>query len=436
MKLATLILALALVATGSLSAQSFTGDFVIAGSLYSTSDAVFRIARSNFAFTTLATGIVPGSGYYAWEVIMAENNKDFYVLAQGGTSTAIVKMDPAGTILSTIYHDTSNAMVNAANLYLDQNGKLIVYDTATSTQSFLFEVDPATGAMSTAATLPRGDTLYGTAARDIDTGDHLVFVYETLFRVDRLSAAVTSLVVTGTARVARMGLAQDTLTGKAYGGTCCADTLWELDIANQTGKVLVGPVGFHGNYGTKFERRVDARLNRLYNVSGKFSSGVNGISLIDTTGVVTSLFFWNAGTGTPMPYSVEIEGSLEVQPILKVVPNGRQIRLSFPGHGGKSYVCAIGISGIRPGIPLGDGRVINLALDSIAIASLQGALDPFLPGRIGILNASGEAVTGLDVNLLGNAVQGLSVAFQAVVLDPNAPKGIAVVAEPYVIRME
>ena len=78
-------------------------------------------------------------------------------------------MDPAGTILSTIYHDTSNAMVNAANLYLDQNGKLIVYDTATSTQSFLFEVDPATGAMSTAATLPRGDTLYGTAARDIDT---------------------------------------------------------------------------------------------------------------------------------------------------------------------------------------------------------------------------------------------------------------------------
>jgi hypothetical protein len=436
MKRATLFLALVLVVTGALSAQSFTGDFIISGSLYSTSDAVFRIARSNFAFTTLTTGIVPGSGYYAWEVIMAENNRDFYVLAQGGTSTAIVRMDPAGTILTTVYHDTSNAMVNAANLYLDQNGKLIVYDTATTTQSFLFEVDPATGVMSTVATLPRGDSLYGSAARNIDTGDHLVYVYETLFGVDRLTGASTSLVVTGTSRVARMGLAQDTLTGKAYGGTCCSDTMWELDIASQTGKVLVGAMGFHGNYGLKFERRVDARMNRMFNVSGHFSSGTNGISLIDTAGVVTSVFFWNAGTGTPMPYSVEIEGSLEVQPILKVAPNGRQIRLSFPGHAGKSYVSAVGISGIRPGIPLGDGRVINLALDSIAIASLQGALDPFLPNRVGILNASGEGVTALDVNLLGNAIQGLSVVFQTVVLDPNAPKGIAVVAEPYVIRME
>ena len=134
--------------------------------------------------------------------------------------------------------------------------------------------------------------------------------------------------------------------------------------------------------------------------------------------------------------SLEIEGSNEVQPVLILPPNGRRIYLSFPGHGGKSYVCAIGVSGIRPGIPLGDGRVINLLLDTIVIASVQGALDAFIPNRVGILDAVGQATTGLDVNLLGTAVQGLPVVFQVLVLDPAAHGGIAVIAEPYTIKLE
>jgi len=53
---------------------------------------------------------------------------------------------------------------------------------------------------------------------------------------------------------------------------------------------------------------------------------------------------WNAGTGTPMPYSVEIEGSNEVQPYLQTAPHGRLIGLSFPGHGGEAYIAPVGIA--------------------------------------------------------------------------------------------
>ena len=80
--------------------------------------------------------------------------------------------------------------------------------------------------------------------------------------------------------------------------------------------------------------------------------------------------------------------------------------------------------------------MIHLVLDQIATHSLQGVLDPFIPNRIGILNAAGEAVTGLDLNILGKAVQGMPVVFQVVVLDPGAPRGVAVIAEPYTIKLE
>jgi hypothetical protein len=86
-------------------------------------------------------------------------------------------------------------------------------------------------------------------------------------------------------------------------------------------------------------------------------------------------------------------------------------------------------------VPLGDGRMINLAVDPIVVASLNGALDAFIRRRTGHLFQDGTGRVGLVLNSLGKAIRGLSVTFQAVVLDPKAPKGVAVIAEPYTLRL-
>ncbi len=422
----------------AISAQPYTGDYILGGSVYGTNDAVFRVNRTTLKMTTIATGITPSSTtHYVWEVIMAEDNKHFYALsAHYGAVARIVKLDASGTIVSIIYTGTPALMHHAVNMHLDQNGYLVVFDCSGSTNgpSHFFEIDPKLGLLSTIASMPRGDSFYGSAVADIDTGDYLAFVNDTVFRVDRVTRAVTSLVNTGM-RIARMSFAQDTLSGKGYAGTYGAPALFELDLNSNSWKTL-NTTNLGGTYGIKFDRRVNATMNSMVVAHGRFSSSPNGISVFDTVGTMTSTTTWAGGTGTPMPYSIEVEGTREVQPILRIPPNGRQIRLSFPGHGGKAYVCAVGISGIRPGLPLGDGRVIYLVLDQIATHCLQGALDPFIPNRIGVLNAAGEATTGLDLNLLGNAVQGMPVVFQVVVLDPSASKGVAVIAEPYTLKLE
>ena len=419
-------------------AQSHTGDYILGGSVYNTSDAVFRVDRTTLKMTTITAGITPSSTtHFVWEVIMAEDNKHFYALsAHYGAAARIVKLDAAGQVVATVYTGTTALMHHAVDMHLDQNGNLVVFDCSGSTNgpSYFFEIDPTTSMLSTVVSIPRGDSFYGSAAADIDSGDYLAFVNDTVFRVDRVTRAVTTLVNTGV-RIARMSFAQDTLSGKGYAGTYGAPALYELDLIGNSWKTL-NATNLGGTYGIKFDRRVDARMNRMVVAHGKFTSTPNGISLFDTVGTQTTIMTWPGGTATPMPYSLEVEGTREVQPILRFPPNGRQIRLSFPGHGGKAYVCAVGISGIRPALPLGDGRVIHLVLDQIAVHCLQGALDPFIPNRIGVLNASGEAATGLDVNLLGKAIQGMPVVFQVVVLDPSAPLGVAVIAEPYTIKLE
>jgi hypothetical protein len=424
-------------ATGT--AQGFTGDYILGGSLYGTSDAVFRVDAVTLKLTTLTTGITPSStSHYVWEVIMAEDNTNFYALsAHYGAAAKIVKLDPAGKVLATVYQGTTALMKNAVNMHMDQNGKLVVFDCAGTANgpSTYFEIDPGTGALSTVATVPRGDSYYGTAIQDIDTGDYLSFVNDMVHRCDRVTHAVTTLVNTGV-RIARMSLGQDTLSGICYAGTYNGSaSLLELNLTQGTMKTL-NTTGLGGTYGLKFDRRVNAGMNRMFVAHGRFSSSPNGISVFDTTGKMTAITSWNGGTGTPMPYSLEVEGTREVQPVLFLAPNDRQILLNFPHHGLKSYVCAIGISGIRPGIPLGDGRLIHLVPDSVAIASLQGAFDSLIPNRVGILDAQGRAVSGLNLNLLGQAVRGLSVFFQVIVLDPKAPAGVAVVAEPYVLKLD
>ncbi len=106
-----------------------------------------------------------------------------------------------------------------------------------------------------------------------------------------------------------------------------------------------------------------------------------------------------------------------------------QLAMSFPGEAGRGYALAVGVSGVRGGVPLADGRVIQLALDPIAIASLSGALAPLVQNNVGTLGATGTAVATLDLSPLPPALS-LRVWAIAVTIDPNAPVPIATIADP------
>lgn len=106
------------------------------------------------------------------------------------------------------------------------------------------------------------------------------------------------------------------------------------------------------------------------------------------------------------------------------------IKLSAPTFGGKSYALVAGASGIRPGIAI-DSRRIWLNPDILAWATAYNLITQvFDPGPM-ILDANGEATGSIDLSGL-NLPGGTRILTHMVllVLDKNAPSGIAFITEP------
>lgn len=110
-----------------------------------------------------------------------------------------------------------------------------------------------------------------------------------------------------------------------------------------------------------------------------------------------------------------------------------QLRLSAPMYAGMRYVAVAGVSGVRPGVKLPDGRCIRLNLDPI----LQGTLNNWIPSiwnsGPGVLDAQGEAQGTINLSTLGNLNMPLWIAW--VVLHPSAPGGVAYIPDTYVMRI-
>jgi hypothetical protein len=109
------------------------------------------------------------------------------------------------------------------------------------------------------------------------------------------------------------------------------------------------------------------------------------------------------------------------------------VRLSFPNHPNKAYVAAMGYSGVRPGILLPDGRRIAINPDTLTVVTVANQLPQLFNPGPGILDGNGEAKGALNVSFLPQL--GLAVHVIAVVLDPAAPGGFAVIANPFVMLL-
>ena len=111
-----------------------------------------------------------------------------------------------------------------------------------------------------------------------------------------------------------------------------------------------------------------------------------------------------------------------------------EVRLSAPMFPGKPYAVVAGLSGVRPGITLPDGRRLNLNLDPIVYLTLTGQLPGIWHGGPGQLDAQGEARGMLDLSALGTTFH-VPLWIARAVLDAQAPCGLAYLPDTYVIRI-
>jgi len=125
---------------------------------------------------------------------------------------------------------------------------------------------------------------------------------------------------------------------------------------------------------------------------------------------------------------------------IQTVRTGRDrwtLRLSCPEHPNRAYVVAASLSGLRPGIPIADGRRINLNPDPITYITLHGLLPGLWSMGPGWLDSHGEAQGYLDVSKYWRPANGwgVTVWIAMAVVDPNAPTGVAYLPDTYVMRL-
>jgi len=105
-----------------------------------------------------------------------------------------------------------------------------------------------------------------------------------------------------------------------------------------------------------------------------------------------------------------------------------------PGAGSfalKSYIIAASLMPPRPGATLPDGRNIFIGFDFLTGLTASAPFAPFFTGNIGNLDAKGRATAKIDLALFGDQANGTVVHFCGLVLDPQAPSGIAWVTDPH-----
>ncbi|MBN2490087.1 MAG: hypothetical protein JXQ29_04475 [Planctomycetes bacterium] len=117
-------------------------------------------------------------------------------------------------------------------------------------------------------------------------------------------------------------------------------------------------------------------------------------------------------------------------------PNGRSLRLDFPGERGRAYVVAFGMRGTRPGVRLGDGRHVPLNPDGLVMASAQGGIGAVLTGTVGFLDPLGRARVTVDTSGAGNALKGVRLWAVALLLDPRSPAGFSHIVGPIVLNIK
>lgn len=388
------------------TAQPFGTDLIVGDHLGN----VMRVNATTGAISTL--GNYAPTGRVLWDLTLDANDRNVIAsLAPIGLATGeLVSIDLATGVATTVATGASSVLTR-----LDEDGDYVL-----GTLRNVYEVGRGTNTITTLYTA-RSAAL---ADRDVSSGNWLIADLTQLAVYDPSSASVVNTLAIGTS--GHMSFAVDPNSYDAYTGNFA---MFRIDIRNgmttQTAAFL--GLGTVGDQAFAIDRAPQAG-GGLVHVYGNVGS-TNQILVVDRNGTTVRSYGPFAG----QPTGIEFDRGRNLSSVLTLGPNDRSLVVSFANAGGLLYTVALSLAGSHPGFQLPDGRHVGLNLDALSMLTLGGPLPPLFNNNIGRLDATGRAVATLNLNPLGNAVQGTRIWALAVALDPNAPFGIAQVGAPTVI---
>jgi len=364
--------------------------------------------------------IIPGSplGVPSPGFTMDLDNRTYVLIDPNG---GLLMVDPLGIVVRTVSLPVAHG--SACDVMLDLSGDYLVASRS-SPQSSILRVDRNTFAVQTLWST----TLFGMAsfARHVDSGDFMVLgsVAGTVgfYRLASDGSAVKTLTSVGLCYASRITAVPGTgtfvtLLVPGFPPTMSVG-LSEISMAGS----LKGILGLSGTVGWALgaDRGTSARPRLGLSLSQSFR-----------------LYDWNTKAVTTLSptfshFSCVRPDRFRNVATERVGPGRWVVHLDFPGEVGRLYAFAVSVSGVRPGVPLADGRRLLFNPDAVTVLGLRGQLGPILQGYAGQLDMAGRARGVIDVGA-APPWRGVPIWVQAVTLDRNASLGIHTIADPVLL---
>ncbi len=380
----------------------------------------------------------------AYQVLHDANNRDYLLLGQtsaAGFPGAVVRVTAAGVVTTIVQ---SAAIKAPPVMVVDNDGDhLIASRAANGFDTDLLRLRGATlTTVATAVNLavdglaldPLSDQLL---VRGFTT-QPLLFGY---YRIDPRNGVVTTFTLPPVWNIRNLGIGARNPLFRGKGGlfidmfasgTSLVGSVVRLTAENGLSTMnTFGPYSYPSDITTANGRAHPVAFRGLiYQTVGKNQSSIVALEEDGTARAVSPIGFptWQRNTLLRV-------GSRHLVWRLTAAPNDRTLTLDFPGEAGRPYVVAASVSGVRPGLPVGDGRVIPITPDALTTIALAGGVPGVIDGTVGRLDAQGRATVRIRLNAIAPAIRGARIWFAAAVLDPAASRGFAQIVGPSVLTI-
>jgi hypothetical protein len=360
-----------------------------------------------------ATTIFDNTGT-AYDMAMDIDNKSLW-FGQSGSPGGLFKVDLTTLAVTTIIQDTMT-LSTPRDMVMNQDGDL-VFTSATA----IYKYSGST--ITTITTAPSTATnWYGGLEVDIDTGKYVLQAKNSPYALIAIDDAGT-ITTLGTGGSPRYSITQDIRTGDWYQGSFSSLYLLKQGTSTFVQVTLTGGAAYYYALACDRASAAKPRIVSLHN-NGASTSRLNYTDLASYAVTLTTLNFGIYN------YETEFFRGNDLC-TAKTGPGKWAINLSLPGEAGMNYVMALSLTGVRPGIPLPDGRRINLALDGLTILTIQNLIPGIFNPGPGALSATGQATGKLDVSGLP-PLSGVRVWIEALVVGKGS---IGTIVDPVGITL-
>lgn len=386
-RLATLLLVAC--ATASAAAAQLTPNetYVVTTTL-----GAFAVDRTSGSVSTL---VLSGSAHRFRAVDMNRDNDTMNLLrvTTSGTSSDLVRLSSSGS-LSTLQTFGDDAVAMTRN---------VVSQLAIATASGAILRTSGVDHRGPAATLTAAVRNPACVAIDADTGDYWIGDGASAHVLRRSAWTDSTSTLTATAAIPR-AIAHHQPTGGLVAVSSTRLQLIDRGGNTLASQAIAGGRAVHCDANTGVIRvTTDAAIT-------EYDAALTVLRTLPLPSI-----------GTPTGFTVY--GSRRIAPSTSAsAREGTRVFVVGRVHSAPkaTYVCALGLSGLRPGIPTPDGRTINLVPDALLLNTARGAVPVFTNGFVGITDTRG----GFAANFIVPPVPLLH--FTAVVIDPASPSGLAV----------